>query len=402
MKILINISNSEDYGFFQRFYEEFYKKNIEIEYLANNLFIYLFLKIKREKIYLIKKDTYERFDEVSFSELTKRLTHEEAEWVYGSFKKFMEKQYKKRKWDLVIIPSGRLINQIAISDVAEKYNIKTLYVGYGNIPDRTFVDPQGTDKQSSLFSNINILNNYQVTEKEYNSWREEYLTKKFKSHKIGQARNLDAKVKIKKFIQINFCYLERIFGIAAENSYHFSDMKTFKKVEYQADTFDYKEEFIFFPMQVSTDAQIILNYNKKNILDGLKEAIRISKEKRKRLVIKMHPAEINQDVICEVLKLKEKENIIISSNNTFELIKKSSEVITINSTVGLESRIVGKKVTFLGDSIYKNMNNQQMKNYIMSYLLHMEYFSSGKISRKTYEEFINRAGMGKKYIKYKV
>ena len=276
-----------------------------------------------------------------------------------------------------------------MADFAQKHNIKKLFIGYGNLPAKTFFDPKGTDKESSIFLDPQILDRYEVEGDDYENWKKLYIDKKLQNLPIGQARKVTTKLKLQRFLQVLSCYFERAFGFISDYSYRFGKNNfTSVDVEYSDNI---PSDYIFFPMQVSTDAQIILNYEKQSVIVGLIEAIQLAKKAGKKLVVKPHPAEINHVAIEAMNDLRNKHSFILTNQNTFKLIQNSAEVITINSTVGLEARIAEKKVTFLGDSIYKKMTDQQMKNYIMKYLIEIEYFSQEKIDEGTLNKVLKRA-----------
>jgi Capsule polysaccharide biosynthesis protein. len=53
-------------------------------------------------------------------------------------------------------------------------------------------------------------------------------------------------------------------------------------------------------------------------------------------------------------------------------------IYTINSTVGLESLILGKEVIVLGKAIYSAFDTEMLKKYIHSYLIDFDYFSKNE------------------------
>jgi len=112
-------------------------------------------------------------------------------------------------------------------------------------------------------------------------------------------------------------------------------------------------KYIFVPFQVDYDTQIISNShwikNMRILFDVIEN---IAKESEYHFVLKEHPSSG-----VEYLDLYERANMIsnISFRNTYstqELIEKSLAVITINSTVGIESLLFHKKVIVLGDAFY--------------------------------------------------
>lgn len=390
MKVLINIYNPEDYVFFKRFYAEFSVRGWSIEYLANGILPYIYLKAKGETVFIARKVSERSNKNFSsnFSVLTERVTEVEAGQIYASLDSFLNRQYKKSHWDLVLIPSGRLINHVAISDFCNKHGIRKLFIGYGNIPNRTFVDPEGTDMASFLYRQPNVLEKWKDCEAEFSHWREEYLQTKFKTHVIGQARNVDFKLKLNKNIQIAACYIERWLRFVGENSYYFGKGQKIELVSMEA-TKSVPADYYFFPMQVSTDAQIILNYKEQDILFALDVMVKRANDRGVPLVVKPHPAEIDSRVLTVLNQYQKESKIHLVNLNTFDLIKGAIEVWTINSTVGLESMIVGRGVTFEGNSIYRSMSGTRLAAYIMKYLVKIEYFSNENITKEQFDDFFD-------------
>lgn len=107
-------------------------------------------------------------------------------------------------------------------------------------------------------------------------------------------------------------------------------------------------EFVFFPLQVNSDTQLIYNspYESMRQVVGL---LQKKMDKKIRIVIKKHPKEfefytIPQDERTEVYKKINLENAMLQSDY----------VITINSSVGFQALEKGKKVLHLGNSFYEN------------------------------------------------
>ncbi|WP_315983506.1 capsular polysaccharide export protein, LipB/KpsS family [Aliamphritea spongicola] len=245
--------------------------------------------------------------------------------------------------------------------------------------------------QSYLYKYPEILDEYDLDYKEYENWKNTYLKNKFEQHVIGQARKINVGFYLKKVIQVVACYLERWFQLTSENSYTYKNIFDVKKVSHKFDELDPSCEYYFFPMQVSTDAQIILNYDKDSVIEALKEAINMASKDKVKLIVKPHPAEIDYKTLSELKEMHENKLFTLVNDNTFELIKGAKRVITVNSTVGLESMIVGTPVTFLGNSFYSSFDHDRLARYVMNYLIKIEYFSSNKISNNDVNHFFSRA-----------
>ena len=113
------------------------------------------------------------------------------------------------------------------------------------------------------------------------------------------------------------------------------------------------EKYIFVPFQVDADTQIISYSPWIKNMRALFEIIEyVSKESKYHFILKEHPS---SGVEYPDLHKKAEESVKISFRNTYstqELIENSMAVMTINSTVGIESLLFYKKVIVLGDAFY--------------------------------------------------
>ena len=142
-------------------------------------------------------------------------------------------------------------------------------------------------------------------------------------------------------------------------------------------------------MQVSNDMQIVLNSD-IGIFEGLAKAVELAQVAGLPLVVKLHPAEPYLSVIEHLLKLRKQYGFKLVKDNTFDVIANAAQVITINSTVGLEAMILGRPVKFLGRSFYKDLDKERLKNYIMGYLLDLDIFSEKEFTDEQISYLLNR------------
>ena len=71
------------------------------------------------------------------------------------------------------------------------------------------------------------------------------------------------------------------------------------------------------------------------------------------LVVKTHPAETNFSSYNKIRAFAQKRRILfLEERSVKELIEKSKAVVTINSTVGIESLLFSKPVVVLGNAFY--------------------------------------------------
>ena len=83
-------------------------------------------------------------------------------------------------------------------------------------------------------------------------------------------------------------------------------------------------------------------------------------------------------------------NFYLVNQPTVSILKYCERVITINSTVGLEAMLMGKPVEFLGKSFYESLDKERMQNYIMSYLINIDFFGTANIKKSDIQIVLDR------------
>jgi capsular polysaccharide export protein len=135
------------------------------------------------------------------------------------------------------------------------------------------------------------------------------------------------------------------------------------------------ESFLFVPFQLDYDTQIMLFSPWVKDMPTLFELLeKIATETNLHFVFKEHPTSSK-----DYPKLHEQANhhshiMFANGYPTQALIEKSEAVITINSTVGIESLLLGKKVITLGEAFYnidgivKHVTNQEELHHTLTTL----------------------------------
>lgn len=120
-----------------------------------------------------------------------------------------------------------------------------------------------------------------------------------------------------------------------------------------------REPYVFFPLQVIGDSQLIENSIHDQAEVVKKIASLISQVNTERVqpiqfVIKEHPRQNTRRYLKKLKQQIKSPNVIFTRfANTNRLIKNAAVVITINSSVGYQALKVKKNVFVLGDSIYE-------------------------------------------------
>ena len=155
--------------------------------------------------------------------------------------------------------------------------------------------------------------------------------------------------------------------------------------------------FIFVPFQVDSDTQIITNSKwVKNMRQFFDVIEKLSKVTSYNFILKEHPSSSRDypDLHKRAKSIKQIE--FANGYQTQELIEKSLAVITINSTVGVESLLFKKRVFVLGDAFYriegitKGIDNQEMLNEAVMRLedWHFEYQLVEKFLKYLYYDYL--------------
>lgn len=297
-------------------------------------------------------------------------TQNQAKRIYQEVTNFLLNLYSNVKFEHVFIWNGSTTFGWALRDFCKKYSIKTTFFEIANFPSKLFVDKQGVNAQSSLYEYPEILDHLEVDEKEYSSWLEAYRSDK--KSIVKQAKNR-SKIKYEMLLDHFGYYCRSIIREDYRNPFVIIKNKLLNRIQDRYEKVDLDEPYIFFPLQVSNDSQILLNsaYNNQDVIREL-----IHKYKHKKVLLKVHPAEPSKIFIHEILTLvREYPNMKLVGNNTKELIQNAQRVVVINSTVGLEALLLQKDVEIYGRAIYENFNEHRLKAYIQKYLINIDYFN---------------------------
>ncbi len=108
--------------------------------------------------------------------------------------------------------------------------------------------------------------------------------------------------------------------------------------------------FIFFPLQVNSDTQIILNSDYDSMYDALEKILPELKKTGLKIVIKEHPFEVES---VDYSRFIDNKTVFMVRKYSIEtLIDKSEFVVNINSSVGLQAISRMRKTLVLGKCMY--------------------------------------------------
>ena len=360
--ILIYIWCRAEAHFYLRFQEAAQALGFKIFFITDKYSCYRYLRkgltFNNEVFYITKSEkpslNYPDFSRDIECKLG-TFSGSELKETYRNSMMFLE-NLPKKEIKYIFMWNGYRIIDHALEDYASLNKMKTLFFELANINGKMFIDPLGTNARSLLHKKPDILNTYKVDELAFKEWKKSYVNEKLKQSTVRQAKHTPLKIAAcdyfldayGRFIKKGGCPIELPFNRL---------YKRFFKTNFDVKDLDLEElDYIFFPLQVSNDTQIVLNAN-CSLLQAVDKAVKKAEKKGCFLVIKPHPAEKNPTYIKDLLALTGSyDKVVFSFENTFRLMKYANEVITINSTVGLESLILGRPTTIIGKAFYERFD----------------------------------------------
>lgn len=383
--------------FFMRFKNSLKKLGFDFIFFTGRNSVSNKLKKSDIKFHVVKLKNfpdlkYKNIDLRATTSVSLKLLDETiAKKAYLSFLSALDNNLINHKVVSIWIWNGYSAADKAFLDYSKTNNIGCKIFELSNIPGTMMVDPEGVNARASIFKDIKILDSMEdVSEKQYNIWKENYLKRVKQNNPIPQAKDAS---------NLNITYLVDYFGYLYGYAYErkpeiFIRLKN--KVKMKRPTYKYKpledikERFFFFPLQVSIDSQIALNSD-IDVFQGLEIAISKAKKSGRSLVVKPHPAEPDSNIVKKINSYSDKGLIHLVSNNVFEIFPKCDKVVTINSTVGLQALIYNIPVEFLGYSVYKYFNNSnaRIRKYLFSYLKPIDPFKNTEIPVSQVEPLIH-------------
>jgi capsular polysaccharide export protein len=320
------------------------------------------------------------------------LSQSEAECIVGQVDEFCSRFFREISADYFFAWNGSSLVARVMAAYVRGLNVRTLFFEIGNFPSKLFVDPEGVNIRSWFAKNYKTLERSHLDMDAFALWRDHYLGEKRKSHTVQQAQTS---------MSLNWCYpLDCLgfYGLSAPSSERPDVLRRTwnfvrsKILNYDFDVFTPHSEtpYVFFPMQVSTDTQLLWNSPVDNFT-AVKKAVQIAEQNGCRLVVKPHPAEINRVEVIKLASLRDDLGFAFVDGNTFEILEHCQSVVTINSTVGMEAMLCDKPVCTLGMAMYSEFSLEDIALYLQCYLLDIDRFSDEPFDADQIEIIFGRA-----------
>lgn len=286
-----------------------------------------------------------------------RLINEEFS---KSFFYFDEHQYS-----LVIMWNGTFNVE---RDICELIPMKTLYIENGYFPKTIQANPDGVNAKSRLRKYPTKKLNTKIS----------YTPIKINTGHLMTILRRYCKTNIKIYqLTRSAKYILRNITLY----YHVSPLKKVHQIVKNE-----KNEFVFFPLQASRDSQIVINSRFKSMDDCLAEVLPVLREIRCKIILKCHPADYHY---LSYKKYADNQQIFLVYHYDLDkLIDNAKFVVTINSSVGLQSVAKYKKVVLLGDALYEEFSSCIKYKQGMTLKDIMKQLEGIAIDKKKVDEYI--------------
>lgn len=316
-----------------------------------------------------------------------------AEGAYQNLRGLLKSFSLRYTKTLCFLWNGSTLMESIAAEVANENGIECRFFEIGNFPGKIFVDPSGVNCKASisdiLYFQTHYLSDFTVVAGE--EWLQKYRANAHSIHTVKQARNIK---KINGLYLVDWIW-SAFFKPVVTQQPLLKKIHGKYRSRYPLPSADSVDEagYIFYPCQVSSDSQLILNSDIGNI-DALKLVAEKASMLNRPVVVKLHPAEPDMNAIREIIDFCRLHGFLISDRSVPELLINASEVFTINSTVGLQSMLFERPLTILGDALYKEYSLNDLLGYILEYLLDIDYFGTDDISIEQFGRVVDRRILG--------
>ncbi|MBN4055483.1 capsular biosynthesis protein [bacterium AH-315-K03] len=297
----------------------------ELDISSANYIAEYFLKLKARK-YQYKRPVFWLFYKI--------VIHIRARIYYARFSQY----FKSHEGDWVGVWGGHYPDDRAAETAAKKLGKRILYFENGLLPNTTTIDPQGVNFRNSVPRNASFYNSYETHSKE--DLVRPLIARKPLTNKQQKAIPLPAR-------------------------------------------------YVFVPFQVDSDTQIVLYGGWIQSMRKLFSVIQSTSDNLSDgivFVFKEHPSSaFNYD---DLRNTSGGSTLFANGNSTEELIKNATAVITVNSTVGIESLMLGKKVITLGHAFYSIPGVVKQANSSQELVSILDNLDSWSVNSSLIQKFI--------------
>lgn len=231
---------------------------------------------------------------------------------------FIYNYLRTHRIDMVCVWNGSTVERAATIEVAKVYGAKTVFFENGLLPNTTTCDPIGVNAAGLLATKTaDFFRTIPLDEEKLSALLSHQLTVRQQKKRWYQ-RNRSTPI---------------------------------------AENIDLEHPYVFVPFQVHDDTQIIINspyiHNMEELTAWVATAVDAHNQTNPPLhiIIKEHPSDHGR-LNYDALRSQYPQIIFVQNISTQKLIENAQAVITVNSTVGIESLMNHKNVITLGNATY--------------------------------------------------
>ncbi|CAB3760165.1 capsular biosynthesis protein [Burkholderia sp. MSh2] len=315
---------------------------------------------------------------LSIEVLNGQMTEARARRESAAIFRIASEQLRSRRVDLCVMWNGQQLVCRAVRQACTVHDVATRFIEISNLPGKLFADSLGVNALSTISRNPDVIDRLPLPDEETHArWLSRY--EHDKRMPLPQARTSLAR---KAMSTANYVLKvvsrgvarKRLASVRARNGMPAPRQAVHLPTETLSSC-----RYVFLPLQVSGDTQIRLHSEVGN-LDAIRQAFEFAANESADLFVKLHPAETDAAEIDAILRLQETYHFEIVTSPTTDLLRHAYAVVTINSTVGLEAMLYGKRVVSLGRCFYKEFDRDRLLKYIHSFLIDgIDYFGTARI-----------------------
>ncbi|ACC72428.1 capsular biosynthesis protein [Paraburkholderia phymatum] len=279
----------------------------------------------------------------------------------------------------------------AVGHACSTYGVRVRFLELSNLPEKLFADDEGVNALSTVARDPSIIDRFSMPDlSEHERWLRRY--EEYKRRPLPQSQT---SIRRKGLSLLNYAVKVLTQGVGRKR---LDRSRASNGVRLPAIASSIGEDalisrrYVFLPLQVSGDTQIKLHSDVDN-LEAIRIALELAESEGMDLIVKLHPAENDRAVIDEIARLQTIHQFQIVTTAAVDLIKHAAMVVTINSTVGLEAMLYGKKVVALGRCLYREFDRDRLMKYIHGFLVDgIDYFGNGPIDPRAARRVFSNDG----------
>ena len=300
----------------------------------------------------------------------------------------LERAVERFAPEVVVQWNGGALGGRVVAAFATSKGLRTGYVELGNIDSKLFVDSDGVSAASRVARTPTMIDHHIVDEAQLQNWRRNFAQRSAGGAIVPQT------VLVRR---VNPLFLINWIGANILRLPTAAPVSLCRKLMELQRAFRCRTPravlptgpYIVLPLQVSTDSSLVLSGWDND------KALRVAADRARglglKLVVKPHPAERDGPMLARLERVCREEGHLWTGASIIPLVEQAAEVITINSTVGLLAKILGRPVRVLGESLYGRFSERQAQVFAFRHLIDFDPFGAEPASPQAAARLIQMA-----------